>query len=89
MSQVKQQLVQQLIDHLHSDAKKKGYVCAAIGEEGYRHISRMTSVQLQDELDRLNGVKKLEDMPANHVCVTLTMDAWEEIMNTSQERIAQ
>jgi hypothetical protein len=71
MSHVKEDLEQALIDKLHADAKKQGYTCAAIGASGYANIHRMTKVQLQDELDRLNGVKKMEDLPANHVCIVV------------------
>lgn len=71
MSHVKEELEQKLIDKLHADARKMQYTCAAIGAAGYAAIHRMTKVQLQDELDRLNGVKKVEDLPANHVCIVV------------------
>jgi hypothetical protein len=67
----KEQLESKLITELHIQARNQGYTCAGIGDTGYRRIHRMTQVQLQDEIDRIVGIKSLDQMPSDHTCITV------------------
>ena len=65
----KSEAEQKLINLLHLSARNQGYVAAGIGEAGYRRIHRMTKQQIEDEIDRLTGVKTIDQLPKDHEAV--------------------
>jgi hypothetical protein len=71
MSATKKELVETLVTLLHQEARSLGYVCAGIGDDGYRRINTMTSKSLQDEIARIKGTKQLKDLPADHICINV------------------
>lgn len=71
MSQRKQQLEETLCFELHFQARSRGYTCAGIGPAGYARIHRMTCAQLDNEIARIKGIKTVDELPADHVCITV------------------